>query len=180
MNQIEIQRLRRSVSLSLSQLKAKSQTLSEIEMSLHELRQKASTMSTESNLFSGDNKRLAPLMDIMVRNDKYLHRRTLILRDVDMLAAKTAGYLSVLIEECMKGDGISLRFFIKTAIEDIYDAYQIKVKENLYLSLPMSSGAVGILTPYLIKTRTEAEHPALLAGIRNAIRGITGKGQEYK
>lgn len=91
------------------------------------------------------------------------------LREIDAYTAEIAGYLTVLIDECMENYQSSLKFWIRRQLDKLNDLREIKVRgTSQWLAFPT---AVVSLIPYAIKTRIcEKDNAERLVSIRNKIR----------
>ncbi len=96
-----------------------------------------------------------------------INRRAI--REIDSMAAIIAGYLTLLLDECINNYDTSLKFLIRRYISQLDEARELKIKAaREYLIFPE---AIGILTPYLIKTRLcDDETSRKLVSIRKLIR----------
>ena len=107
-------------------------------------------------------------------NDDYSRMRVIelqSLREIDTLTGVIAGYLSVLIDECMENYTPQLKVWIRIKLSRLDDLRKIKVLgEDRFLSFPV---AVATLTPYLIKTRVNPDQLGNFASIRNRIRSLS-------
>lgn len=94
------------------------------------------------------------------------------IREIDSMTAEIAAYTSLLIDECMENYTTQLKMWIKTRLSRLDDMREIKIQGvNNYLIFP---AAVGILTPYAIKTRLcDEETSRRFATIRNLIRKLS-------
>lgn len=171
MNQTEISRLRRSINTGLTDLQQKALLLRDVEADLHQVRSEMES-ALKSNFVTPVNPRTVDVIKYVDRCNRMQSHRDMTLRKMDVIAAKVAGYITVLIEECVSNHRLDLRYFIRSAIESIGAAYCIQLPGNRDQELPVSPAAIGILTPYLIKSRVDEEQPLLFAGIRNAIRSL--------
>lgn len=91
------------------------------------------------------------------------------LREIDSYTAEIAGYLTVLIDECLENYQSSLKFWIRRQLDKLNDLREIKVQgTSQWLAFPT---AVATLIPYAIKTRICGKDNAeRLVSIRNKIR----------
>lgn len=92
------------------------------------------------------------------------------LREIDNYASIIAGYLSVLLDECIHNYSPRLKVIIRLRLQRLSDLREIKVGEGRqYLVFP---SAVALLTPYVIKTRLSA-HEENLRSVRSIIRTLS-------
>lgn len=91
------------------------------------------------------------------------------LREIDNTASLIAGYLSILIEECIERYSPRLKVIIRVRLHRLAEMREISVWENKrYICFPT---AVAVLSPYLIKTRMSISSDNLVT-IRQAIRAL--------
>ncbi len=91
------------------------------------------------------------------------------LREIDSMAAIIASYLALLMDECIENYSSALKFWIRNRLTQLDEARELSIKgANEYLIFP---AAVGILTPYIIKTRLcDDSTSRKLVTVRNLIR----------
>ena len=116
----------------------------------------------------GDFVRLCQLFSEYTQNNNEL---TNLLRSVDQLSARIAAYLSVAIEESFNNRDTDLKMWIRSKIDELDDLREIKLDMITQKRIELPT-AVGILTPYLAKTRT-GENSSWFASVRNAIRRLS-------
>lgn len=141
----------------------------ELQLNLQAQNERLRRRSRRSDMF---NPEVTDLTDRL--NDDYSRMRVIelqSLREIDTLTGVIAGYLSVLIDECMENYTPQLKVWIRIKLSRLDDLRKIKVLgEDRFLSFPV---AVATLTPYLIKTRVNPDELGKFASIRNRIRSLS-------
>ena len=122
------------------------------------------------DIYSPQGIELAAMLNDTNNEMRRINHRAI--REIDSMTAEIAAYISLLIDECMENYSTQLKMWIKTCLLRLDDMRVIKIQGvNNYLIFPM---AVGILTPYAIKTRLcDEETSRRLATIRNLIRKLS-------
>lgn len=100
----------------------------------------------------------------------YISQRSL--RDIDGMTGVIAGYLSLLIEECIENYDIKLKVWVKIKLNELVEMREIKITGvSNYIMFPT---ATATLIPYVIKTRMcDEETSGKLVTIRNLIRELS-------
>lgn len=171
MNSLEIQRLKRSINLGLADLEARNMELAEVFRELSSLKLKISELNVEVNLISTGDEHLKRHVTIIRDYLKADEKRHILLRDMDIEASKVAAYLSVAIDDVMAEKNTSLKFYIKRSLANLKDGYIVKISDSMAVHLSPSASALGILTPYLVRTRI-LDDASWFASIRNGIREL--------
>jgi len=95
------------------------------------------------------------------------------LREIDNLTSIIAGYLTVLIDECIENYSSRTKVQTRIRLQRLADMRELTIsEEKKYLSFPI---AVAILSPYLMKTRISS-NSANLVSIRQAIASLSEPG----
>lgn len=96
-----------------------------------------------------------------------INQRTL--REIDSKTAIIASYLALLMDECIENYNSALKFWIRNRLTQLDEVRELKINgASEYLIFP---AAIGILTPYIIKTRLcDDSTSRKLVTIRNLIR----------
>lgn len=104
-------------------------------------------------------------------NEKMLSVSQRALREIDSMTGVIAGYLTLLIEECIENYDISLKVWIKIKLNQLVELSEIKVQGvSNYLTFP---AATATLIPLVIKTRIcDSEISGKFVTIRNLIREL--------
>ena len=119
------------------------------------------------NSFQG----LELVMTLKDANDKMRDVSQHALREIDSMTGMIAGYLTLLIDECIENYDVKLKVWIKIKLNQIVELREIKVQGvSNYLTFP---AAVTALIPYVIKTRIcDPEISGKFVTIRNLIREL--------
>lgn len=92
------------------------------------------------------------------------------LREIDNITSIIAGYLTIILDQCIENYNTQLKLWLKSRIERLADMREIVVDSyKEFIPFPI---AVAILTPYLIKTR-ESDSSHNMVSIRNAINSLS-------
>lgn len=95
-----------------------------------------------------------------------------VLREIDSMVSVIAGYMSVLIEECIENYSAKLKVWIRIRLNQLDELRIIKIHDaTSSIAFP---SAVAMLTPYIIKTRMhDQELSNKFISIRNLIRSLS-------
>ena len=122
------------------------------------------------HMFSHEGFELTAVLNDANNDMRNINQRAL--REIDSMTAVIAGYLSLLIDECIENYSAKLKIWIKIRLSQLNDLREIKVSgSSRYLIFPTAN---GILTPYVIKTRLcDEETSQRFVSIRNRIRELS-------
>lgn len=162
-------------------------TTRHIDNSFRELQKLLSTYERNENTIETNLERLQRIMDNPVinpldrsgfdliftltdANNRIRRINDVILRDIDNIISLIAGYLTVLIDECISNYTVGLKVQTRSRLQRLADMRELNIGlGKKYITFPT---AVAILSPYLIKTRFN-DNATNLVSIRHVIGSIS-------
>ena len=170
MNPEEIERLQRSVAFHLGVLKRVMRNLILCEDKLIEIQRRIKMLNAGIRIQQNLPDDLIELVSLVSILSESTNKHMQLLRDIDQISGRIAGYISVAIEESFRTRNVEFKIWTRDQIDALDDVRHIDVDTiSKRIELPV---AVGILTPYLAKTRT-GENSSWFASVRNAIRRLS-------